>query len=153
MYGVAYSRCGHHQDAEDVVQDAAIVLLKQETTSGDERAIAWTATDYALKDRWQRESAKARGGTGQARPDRQTDERVSTRSLDGVRVGSLPVVASAERTALARMELAALLETAPLEARLAAAGYTLREIGEATSTPPQTVYSRVTKWRALNCES
>ena len=153
MYGVAYSRCGHRQDAEDVVQDAAIVLLKQETTSGDERGIAWTVTDYALKDRRQRESAKARGGTGQTRPDRQTDERVSTRSLDGIRAERLPAVASAERTALARMELSAVLEAAPLEARLAAAGYTHREIGEATSTPPQTVYSRVMKWRASNCES
>lgn len=153
MYSIALSRCHRHEDAEDAVQDAAIVLLKQEATSGDERGIAWTATDYALKDRWQRAAAKARGGTGQMRPGRQAGERVNTEPLDGLRAGQVPVVASAERTALARMELAALFETAPLEARLAAAGYTLREIGELTATSLQTVYSRVMKWRASNCES
>lgn len=168
MFGVALGRTRCPEDAEDVVQEAGILLMRQRTEPADERALAYTAVDYSERNLRQQRAARRRGGAGQAgRGDRRPplEHPPVIESLDRLdaNVGAIcghgegpepdesrhhPRVPSAEAEALVRMELAEVVEEAPVEVRMVAMGYTLAEVGRMTGQKDKAVAARVERWRA-----
>lgn len=132
MFGVAYSRLRCREDAEDAVQDAAVMMLRQRSYPNDRRALAYTMVDYAARALMQRERYRRH-------------ERLDVAVLDRQRTAP-----SAEREALAAVELQELAERAPRAVQLVGMGYTLREISEITGAKPKALASVVSRWRRRN---
>ncbi|MBI3069935.1 MAG: sigma-70 family RNA polymerase sigma factor [Candidatus Levybacteria bacterium] len=118
------------QDAEDIVQSAGIRMLSQRIDPVDERGFAYTIVDHEAHTFLDHEGAQKRN-------------RGKTEPIDPSNPSHQRVAPSAEQTALQRMEIR---EADPL-ARLNGAGYTVREIAEATGMNLHTVSSHIDRWR------
>lgn len=130
MFGVAFNHTRSPQDAEDIVQDTGMRMLSQRQEPTDERGFTYTLANHEAHGFLDHKNAGKR------------DER-KTVPLDPSNPAHHRLVPSAEQTALQRMEIR---EADPL-ARLNGAGYTVREIAEATGMNLHTVSSHIDRWR------
>lgn len=135
MFGVAFNHARKPQDAEDIVQNAGARMVSQRQEPADERGLVYTLVNH-----------EAHGFLDYKKAERR-DER-KTVPLDPSNPTHHRLVPSAEQTALQQMEIR---EADPL-ARLNGAGYTVREIAEATGMNPHTVSSHIDRWRKKKLE-
>jgi DNA-directed RNA polymerase specialized sigma24 family protein len=129
MFGVAYGRLRNRDSAEDAVQDAALILMRQRLLSGDGRAVAYTAVDYATRAIVDRERYRMHS-------------RLDVEEVDGIHC-----VPSAERVAMARIDLEGVARACP-PAVMAGMGYRVGEIAAAMGVSASALYSRIERWRA-----
>jgi DNA-directed RNA polymerase specialized sigma24 family protein len=126
MFGVAYSRLRDRDDAEDAVQVASMTLMRQRSLPEDARAAAYTAVDYASRDLLRRRARE--------------NDRYSRLGIDA---HDHPVP-SAERAAMARIEVEETARTCP-EAVLIGMGYRVNEVAQRMGITVRTVYNRLAR--------
>lgn len=134
MVNVALRHTPNRDEAEDIVQNAAIKLISQQTLPADERGLAYTVTNHAAYDFFDSENAKKRD----RRKTELLDEGISKHHQ------SSP---SAEEEALNRLYLKEVISIAPQEVLALACGYTMREISEKLNLHPECVSSRIRYFR------
>lgn len=139
MFGIAFNRVYKVEASEDIVQEAGLRLMQQRTMPDDERGLAYTVASHSASEYIEREHRHCR------------DSR-KTEPLDTANPAHHPPAPSAEREAMARLELLELAKTMPGEVVLSAQGYTLREISDLLGVPKQTAWERIGRWRRENKE-
>lgn len=135
MLKLAYGHTRSVPEAQEVVQECSLRMLNSQSEANlPDRSIAYKVAEQSSHKFLQSLRAECR------------DYR-KIEPLDLENPHHHPTVPSAEDEALKKMELEEALKTTPWEVRMAAYGYSLREISRLTKLPEQTIYYRVWSWR------
>lgn len=137
MFAIAHQRLGNRDDAEDAVQDAAILLLRQRTEPEDERGLAYTMIRYSVSALFDKRHVNKKYFT---QMDLVGKDYIHPRQI----------VPSAERAAIARMLVSTLASTAPTAVLLSGSGHTMTEITGLLGINYQTLWAQVAAWRRTN---
>lgn len=135
MFGVALNHVHYKDTAEDVVQEAALILLRQRKVPDDERGLAYTMANYASHSvlDYQRAGNRDIRKTDDIEEPQQISESLTS--------------PSAETCAIKQIELEDAIRIAPQAVVFNALGYTAREISEASGKKQKAIESKIRRFQ------